>query len=76
MNARDSNICPFILKHAQAAIKNINAKKRGRFFLWRFEAVAQGWTINFPKGPHEKLGRLQRAMGHVYGERGGVFLPG
>ncbi len=27
-------------KHAQAAIKNINAKKRGRFFLWRFEAVA------------------------------------
>ncbi len=30
----------------------------------------QGWAINFPKGPHEKLGRLQRAVGRVYGGRG------
>ncbi len=26
--------------------------------------------MNFPKGPYEKLGRLQRAVGCVYGGRG------
>ncbi len=34
------------------------------------QPLKQGWAINFPKGPHEKLGRLQRAVGHVYGGRG------
>ncbi len=39
--------------------------------------LTQGWAINFPKGPHEKLGRLQRAMGVSMGEGGGAnFLPG
>ncbi len=32
--------------------------------------LEQGWAIHFPKGPHEKLGRLQRAVGRVYGGRG------
>ncbi len=35
-------------------------------------SLDQGWAINFPKGPHEKLGRLQRAVGRVYGGGGGV----
>ncbi len=34
--------------------------------------IEQGWAINFSKGPHEKLGRLQRAVGRVYGGGGGV----
>ncbi len=39
MNARDSNICPFILNMHKQLLK-ILTKKRVRFFLWRFEAVA------------------------------------
>ncbi len=29
--------------------------------VFTFVLLEQGWAINFPKGPHEKLGRLQRA---------------
>ncbi len=38
--------------------------------------LEQGWAINLSKGPNEKLGWLQRAVGRVYGGGGGVFLPG
>ncbi len=45
-------------------------------FFHHHVPLGQGWAINFSKGPHEKLGRLQRAVGRVYGGGGGVFLPG
>ncbi len=38
--------------------------------------LGQGWAINFSKGPHEKLGRLQRAVGRVYGEGAESFCQG
>ncbi len=38
--------------------------------------LKQGWAIHFSKGPHEKLGRLQRAVGRDYGGGGRVFLQG